>query len=47
MEKALEGQEGAWVKEYELDVENDKAIYEIDIEDGNDIKIDAATGEIL
>lgn len=47
MEKALEGQEGAWVKEYELDVENDKAIYEIDIEDGKDVKIDATTGEIL
>ena len=47
MEKALEGQEGAWVKEYELEVENGKAIYDIDIEDGKDIKIDAATGEIL
>ena len=47
MEKALEGQEGAWVKEYELDIENDKAIYEIDIEDGKDVKIDATTGEIL
>ena len=47
MEKALEGQEGAWVKEYELEVENGKAIYDIDIEDGKDVKIDAATGEIL
>ena len=47
MEKALEGQEGAWVKEYELEIENGKAIYDIDIEDGKDIKIDAATSEIL
>ena len=47
MEKALEGQEGAWVKEFELEVENDKAIYDIDIEDGKDIKVDASTGEIL
>lgn len=47
MEKALEGQDGAWVKEYDLEVENGKAIYDIDIEDGKDVKIDAATGEIL
>lgn len=47
MEKALEGQEGAWVKEYELEIENGKAIYDIDIEDGKDVKVDAATGEIL
>ncbi|WP_296112840.1 PepSY domain-containing protein [uncultured Anaerococcus sp.] len=47
MEKALEGQEGAWVKEYELEAEDGKALYEIDIEDGNDVKVGAASGEIL
>lgn len=48
MEKALEGQaEGAWVKGYELDVENEKAVFEIDVESGDDVVIDAASGEII
>ena len=48
MEKALEGQaEGAWIKGYELDVENEKATFDVDIEDGNDVLIDATTGEII
>ena len=48
MEKALEGQaENAWVVEYELEIEDGKAIYDIDIENGNDVKIDAVTGEII
>lgn len=48
MEKALEGQkEGAWVVEYELEVDDGKAVYDIDIEDGTDVKIDATTGEII
>ncbi len=47
MEKALEGQEGAWVKEYELEIDDGKAVYDIDIEDGTDVKIDATTGEII
>lgn len=48
MEKALEGQaDGVYVEGYELEVENGKAIYDIDLENAEDVKIDAATGEIL
>lgn len=48
MEKALEGQaEGAWIKGYELDVENEKATFDVDVEGGNDVLIDATTGEII
>lgn len=48
MEKALENQaKGAWVKGYELKIENDKAIYDINIAEGKDVKIDAASGEII
>ena len=48
MEKALEGQkEGAWVVEYELEVDDGKAVYEVDIEDGEDVTVDASTGEII
>ena len=48
MEKALEGQkEGAWVVEYELEIDDGKAVYDIEIEDGTDVKIDATTGEII
>lgn len=48
IEKALENQaKGAWVRGYELKIENGKAIYDINIAEGRDIKIDAATGEII
>lgn len=48
MEKALEGQkEGAWVVEYELEIDDGKAVYDIDVENGTDVKIDATTGEII
>ena len=48
MEKALEGQkEGAWVVEYELEIDDGKAVYDIDIEDGTDVEIDATSGEII
>lgn len=48
MEKALEKQsKGAWVKGYELKIENRKAIYYINIAEGRDVKIDATTGEFL
>ena len=48
MEKALEGQaENAWVVEYELEIEDGRAVYDIDIENGDDVKIDATTGEII
>ena len=48
MEKSLEGQkEGAWVVEYELEIDDDKAVYDIDVENGTDVKIDATTGEVI
>ena len=48
MEKALEGQaDGAWVVEYELEIDDGIAVYDIDIEDGKDVKVNAATGEII
>lgn len=48
MEKALEGQaKGAWVKEYEIKIENKRAVYYINIAEGKDIKIDGASGEII
>ncbi|WP_311491374.1 PepSY domain-containing protein [uncultured Anaerococcus sp.] len=48
MENSLNGQaKGAWVKGYELKIEDGKAIYDIDIAEGRDIKIDAVTGEII
>ena len=48
MEKALEDQaKGAWVKGYELKIENSKAIYDINIAEGKDVKIEAASGEII
>lgn len=48
MEKALEGQaDGVYVEGYELEVENGKAIYDIDLENAEDVKIDAASGEII
>lgn len=39
--KALEGKENAYVKEWELSIENDKAVYELDIENADDMEIDA------
>lgn len=48
MEKALENQaKGAWVKGYELKIENKKAVYYINIAEGRDVKINATTGEII
>lgn len=48
LEKALEGQdEGTKVKEYEIKIEDGKAIYEIELNNDKDIKIDGATGEII
>lgn len=48
MEKALEGQaEGVYVEGYELEVENDKAVFGIDLENAEDVVIDAASGEII
>lgn len=48
LEKALEGQaKGAWVKGYEIKIEDKKAVYYINIAEGKDIKIDGASGEII
>ncbi|MEQ0488277.1 PepSY domain-containing protein [Anaerococcus murdochii] len=48
MEKALKDQaKGAWVKGYDLKIENGRAVYDIDIAEGRDVKIDAASGQII
>lgn len=46
MEKALENNTG-YVKSYEIDHDDDRLVYEIDIEDGDDVELDAKTGDIL
>lgn len=47
MEAALEASGSGYVEEWELEVENSRTIYDIEIADGNDQKVDALTGEIL
>lgn len=48
MEKALKDQaKGAWVKGYELRIEDGRAVYDINIAEGKDVKIDAASGQII
>ena len=48
MEKALEGQdESVQVKEYELKIEDNKTVYEVELDNGKDLTIDATTGEII
>lgn len=47
-EKALEGQaEDVKVKENELKIEDGKVVYDIELDNGKDVKIDATTGEII
>ena len=47
MTKALENNTG-YVKSYELDHNDDgKLVYEIDVEDGDDVELDAETGDII
>lgn len=47
-EKSLEGQaEDVKVKEYELKIENGKVVYDIELDNGKDVKIDATTGDII
>lgn len=46
MDAALEASGSGYVEEWELEVENDQTIYDIDIEDGDDQKIDAVTGDV-
>ena len=48
MEKALEGQaEDVKVKEYELKIKDGKVVYDIELDNGKDVKIDATTGDII
>lgn len=47
MEAALEASGSGYVEEWELEVENGQTIYDIDIQDGDNQKIDAMTGDIL
>lgn len=47
-EKSLEGEaRDVKVKEYELKIEDGKVVYEIELDNGKDVKIDATTGEII
>lgn len=47
MEAALENNEG-YVKSYEIDHNDEgKLVYEIDVEDGDDVELDAESGDIL
>lgn len=46
MAKALENNTG-YVKSYEIDHDDDRIVYEIDIEDGDDVDLDAESGDIL
>lgn len=46
MTKAMENNNG-YVKSYELEWEDDKMTYDIDVQDGDEVKLDAETGDIL
>lgn len=47
-EKALEDEaRDVKVKEYELKIEDGKTVYEVELDNGKDVKIDATTGEII
>lgn len=47
-EKSLEGQaRDVKVKEYELKIEDGKVVYDIELDNGKDVKIDATTGDII
>lgn len=47
MTVALDSTGSGYVKEWELDVENGTPVYEIDIENASDVKVNAETGEVL
>lgn len=47
MTAALDSAGSGYVKEWELDVENGTPVYEIDIENASDVKVNAETGEVL
>lgn len=46
IKKALENNKG-YVAGWELDHDDSKLVYEIDVEDGDDVKLDAQTGDII
>lgn len=47
-EKSLEGEaRDVKVKEYELKIEDGKVVYDIELDNGKDVKINATTGEII
>lgn len=47
-EKSLEGEaRDVKVKEYELKIEDNKTVYEVELDNGKVVKIDATTGEII
>lgn len=47
-EKALEDESrDVKVKEYELKIEDGKTVYEVELDNSKDVKIDATTGEII
>lgn len=47
MTAALDSAGSVYVKEWELDVENGTPVYDIDIENASDVKVNAETGEVL
>lgn len=47
MSAALESAGQGYVTDWELDVENGTAVYDIDIENSNDVKVNAETGEVF
>lgn len=46
MAKAMENNTG-YVESYEIEWEDDKAVYSFDVEDGDDVILDAETGDII
>ena len=47
MDAALEASGSGYVQEWQLEVENDRTIYEIDVEGGEDQDVDAHSGDVL
>lgn len=47
MEKALKGKKDSYVESRSLDIQAKKTVYEIDLENGKDVHIDAISGEVI
>lgn len=47
MDAALDASGSGYVEEWQLEVENNQTIYDIDIEGGEDQDVDAASGDVL